>query len=77
MIKAYATKGVHSDTNGSNLEALFKAGTVGMILDGEWATGDFVTALGASNLAIAPPFTLSPSGKTFSPFLGMKIYLLW
>jgi arabinogalactan oligomer/maltooligosaccharide transport system substrate-binding protein len=76
MLKAYSAPGVKSDTNGSNLDALFKAGTIGMIFNGEWATGDYTTALGATNLAIAPPFTMSPSGKTFSPFLGMKdIYL--
>jgi arabinogalactan oligomer/maltooligosaccharide transport system substrate-binding protein len=76
LLKAYGATGVHSDTNGSNLDALFKAGTVGMIFNGEWATGDYETALGAANLAIVPPFTMMPSGKTFAPFLGMKeIYL--
>jgi maltose-binding protein MalE len=76
LLQAYNAPGVKSDTNGSNLDALFKAGTIGMIFNGEWATGDYTTALGAANLAIAAPFTMSPSGKTFAPFLGMKeIYL--
>jgi maltose-binding protein MalE len=76
LLKAYKATGVQSDTNGSNLDALFKTGKVGMIFNGEWATGDYETALGASNVAIAAPFTMSDSGKTFAPFLGMKeIYL--
>lgn len=76
LLKAYKAPGVQSDTNGSNLDALFKGGKVAMIFNGEWATGDYETALGAANVAIVPPFTMSPSGKTFAPFLGMKnIYL--
>jgi arabinogalactan oligomer/maltooligosaccharide transport system substrate-binding protein len=72
LLKAYKTPGVKSDTNGSNLDALFKSGQVGMIFNGEWATGDYVKALGADKLAIAPPITMLPGGKTFAPFLGTK-----
>jgi maltose-binding protein MalE len=76
LLQAYKAPGVHMDTNGSNLSALFKAGTVAMIFDGEWSTGDYVTALGADNLGIAPPITMSPSGKPFAPFGGVKdVYL--
>jgi arabinogalactan oligomer/maltooligosaccharide transport system substrate-binding protein len=75
MLTLYSSPGVQSDTNGSNLDALFKGGKVGMIFNGEWATGDYAAALGAENLAIAPPITF-PSGKTFAPFGGVKnVYL--
>jgi arabinogalactan oligomer/maltooligosaccharide transport system substrate-binding protein len=72
LLTAYKAPGVKSDTNGSNLDALFKAGTVAMIFNGEWATGDYVKALGADKVAIAPPITMMPSGKPFAPFLGTK-----
>ena len=76
LLQASTAPGVHIDTNGSNLSALFKAGTVAMIFDGEWSSGDYETALGASNLGIADPITMSPSGKPFAPFGGVKdVYL--
>ncbi len=76
LLQASKAPGVHVDTNGSNLSALFKAGTVAMIFDGEWSTGDYETALGAANLGIADPITMSPGGKPFSPFGGVKdVYL--
>lgn len=68
---ASTSTGVKVDTNGSNLDAVFKDGTVGMIFNGPWASGDYVKALGAGKVAVAPPITM-PSGKTFAPFLGTK-----
>jgi arabinogalactan oligomer/maltooligosaccharide transport system substrate-binding protein len=72
MLTLYQSPGVKSDTNGSNLDALFKGGEVGLIFNGEWATGDYEAALGAENVGIVAPITMAPSGKTFAPFLGMK-----
>ncbi len=72
LLKAYATPGVHADTHSANLDALFKAGTVGMIFNGDWATSDYENALGASKLAIAPPIVMLPGGHPFAPFLETK-----
>jgi len=71
MLTLYQSPGVKSDTNGSNLDALFKGGEVGLIFNGEWATGDYEAALGAENVGIVAPITMAPSGKP-SPVLAMK-----
>jgi maltose-binding protein MalE len=76
LLKASQTQNVHIDTNQASLDALFKAGKVGMIFNGDWAASDYTAALGASKLAVAPPITLLPGGKPFAPFLGTRnIYL--
>jgi arabinogalactan oligomer/maltooligosaccharide transport system substrate-binding protein len=73
---ASSTTNVQASTNTANLDAAFTGGQVGLIFEGPWATGDFVQALGADKLAIAPPIVMTPGGKPFAPFLGTKNFYL-
>ncbi len=71
MIKnAKGTPNVIADKDGGKLDAAFKDGKVGYVFNGPWATGDYVKALGAENVAIADPIAVG-NGK-FAPFLGTK-----
>ncbi len=68
--------GVTVDNDTSKLDALFKDGKVGMIVNGPWAAGDYAKVLGKDKLGIMPPVTISQTGWTFAPFLGTKNFFI-
>lgn len=70
--QAKQTPNVTVDQDGGKLDALFKDGKACLIINGPWATGDYAKALGKEKLAIAPPITITKTGKKFAPFLGTK-----
>jgi maltose-binding protein MalE len=70
------TPNVIANSNTANLNAAFKDGSVGLIFEGPWASGDFAEALGEDNVAVAPPLRMAPGDDTFAPFLGTKNFFL-
>jgi arabinogalactan oligomer/maltooligosaccharide transport system substrate-binding protein len=57
-------------------DSMFKEGKAAIIINGPWATGDYVTALGAENVGVAPMPALSATGQPFAPFVNTKDFFL-
>lgn len=57
-------------------DSMFKEGKAAIIINGPWATGDYITALGADNVGVAPMPVLSATGKPFAPFVNTKDFFL-
>jgi arabinogalactan oligomer/maltooligosaccharide transport system substrate-binding protein len=53
-------------------DSMFKEGKAGIIINGPWAVGDYVTALGAEKVGVASMPALSATGNPFSPFVNTK-----
>ena len=58
LVRASSTLNVIADADSGKLDTAFKQGKVGMIINGPWATSDYVAALGADKLGIAAPLGL-------------------
>lgn len=67
--------GVQATDDYNKLEALFKAEQVAIIFNGPWASGDYVDALGADKVAVAPFPVPTATGKPAGPFLGVKHFM--
>ncbi len=50
--------------------SLFETGKVGIVFDGPWDITEYVSALGADNVGVAPMPTVSQTGLRPLPFLG-------
>lgn len=57
-------------TTQSTWISLFNTGKVGVIFDGPWDITQYVSALGADNVGVAPMPTISQTGQRPLPFLG-------
>jgi len=53
-------------------DSMFKEGKAGIIINGPWAVGDYVTALGAEKVSVASMPALSATGNPFAPFVNTK-----
>ncbi len=55
------------------ISSLFKEGKAAAVFNGPWALGDYVNALGAENVGVAPmPVISEAEGADTMPFLGVK-----
>jgi len=55
------------------ISSLFKEGKAAAVFNGPWALGDYVNALGAENVGVAPmPVISENEGAATMPFLGVK-----
>ncbi|MCC6703774.1 MAG: extracellular solute-binding protein [Thermomicrobiales bacterium] len=55
------------------ISSLFKEGKAAAVFNGPWALGDYVQALGAENVGVAPMPVISEAGDAATrPFLGVK-----
>jgi arabinogalactan oligomer/maltooligosaccharide transport system substrate-binding protein len=57
-------------------DSMFKEGKAAMIINGPWAVGDYVKALGADKVGVAPMPVCSQTGKPFAPFVNTKDFML-
>lgn len=57
-------------TTQSTWISLFDSGKVGIIFDGPWDITEYLSALGADNVGVAPMPTISQTGQRPLPFLG-------
>jgi arabinogalactan oligomer/maltooligosaccharide transport system substrate-binding protein len=57
-------------------DSLFKEGKAAMIINGPWAVGDYVKALGADKVGVAPMPVFADTGKPFAPFVNTKDFML-
>ena len=57
-------------------DSMFKEGKAAMIINGPWAVGDYVKALGADKVGVAPMPACSQTGKPFAPFVNTKDLML-
>lgn len=57
-------------TTQSTWISLFETGKVGIIFDGPWDITEYVSALGADNVGVAPMPVISQTGQRPLPFLG-------
>lgn len=57
-------------------DSMFKEGKAAMIINGPWAVGDYVKALGDGNVGVAPMPTSSITGKPFAPFVNTKDFMI-
>lgn len=57
-------------------DSMFKEGKAGIIINGPWATGDYVTALGAEKVHVAPMPVFAETGSPFAPFVNTKDFML-
>ncbi len=57
-------------------DSMFKEGKAGIIINGPWATGDYVTALGADKVHVAPMPVFSDTGNAFAPFVNTKDFMI-
>ncbi len=57
-------------------DSMFKEGKAAMIINGPWAVGDYVKALGDGNVGVAPMPVSSISGKPFAPFVNTKDFMI-
>ena len=55
---------------GSEWMSLFETGHAGIIFDGPWDIGAYISALGAQNVGVAPMPVISQTGLRPLPFLG-------
>lgn len=57
-------------------DSMFKEGKAAMIINGPWAVGDYVKALGADKVGVAPMPSFSVTGKPFAPFVNTKDFMI-
>ncbi len=57
-------------------DSMFKEGKAAMIINGPWALGDYVKALGDGNVGVAPMPVSSVSGQPFAPFVNTKDFMI-
>ena len=57
-------------------DSMFKEGKAGMIINGPWAVGDYINALGADKVGIAPMPLFAATGNPFGPFVNTKDFMI-
>jgi maltose-binding protein MalE len=57
-------------------DSMFKEGKAAIIINGPWAVGDYVKALGAENVGVAAMPILSATGNPFAPFVNTKDFMI-
>ncbi len=57
-------------------DSMFKEGKAGIIINGPWATGDYVSALGADKVKVAPMPVFADTGNAFAPFVNTKDFMI-
>ena len=57
-------------------DSMFKEGKAGMIINGPWAVGDYINALGANKVGIAPMPLFAATGNPFGPFVNTKDFMI-
>jgi maltose-binding protein MalE len=74
--KLAANKKLIAANDYGKADSMFKEGKAGIIINGPWATGDYVTALGADKVRVAPMPTFADTGKPFAPFVNTKDFMI-
>lgn len=74
--KLASDKNIIAANDYGKADSMFKEGKAAMIINGPWAVGDYVKALGADKVGVAPMPIFSPTGKPFAPFVNTKDFML-
>ncbi len=57
-------------------DSLFKEGKAAMIINGPWAVADYVKALGADKVGVAPMPLFADTSTAFAPFVNTKDFMI-
>jgi len=57
-------------------DSMFKEGKAAIIINGPWAVGDYVKALGTDKVGVAPMPSFSVTGNPFAPFVNTKDFMI-